>query len=101
MEVIKDIEEKMGEKPLIIATTARRRKKHIDINTFFDKLQRHNILLLFGTGWGFTDDFLNSVDYILKPVEGIEGFNHLSVRSAVAIILDRIYRDVLEVYYEK
>ena len=99
MEVIKDIEEKMGEKPLIIATTARRRKKHIDINTFFDKLQRPNIL--FGTGWGFTDDFLNSVDYILKPVEGIEGFNHLSVRSAVAIILDRIYRDVLEVYYEK
>lgn len=101
MEVIDDIEKNRGEKPLLIATTARRRKKHIDINTFFDKLRSHNILLLFGTGWGFTEGFLNSVDYILEPVEGIEGFNHLSVRSAVAIILDRIYNSVLGVNYEK
>jgi tRNA (guanine37-N1)-methyltransferase len=101
IEVIKEIEEERDEKPLIIATTARRRKKHIDISSFFDKLQRHNILLLFGTGWGFTDDFLNSVDYILEPVEGVKGFNHLSVRSAVAIILDRIYRNMLEVNNEK
>ncbi len=101
VEVIKEIEEATGEKPLIVATTARKRKKHIDFNTFFDKLVRQNILLLFGTGWGFTEDFLSSVDYLLKPIEGIKGFNHLSVRSAVAIILDRIYRDILEESYEK
>jgi tRNA (guanine37-N1)-methyltransferase len=101
LEVLKDIEEQKKEKPIIVATTARRRNKHIDKNVFFDKLLRHSVLLLFGTGWGFTNDFLDTVDYILEPIEGIDGFNHLSVRSAVAIILDRIYKDILEVIHEK
>ena len=101
LEVIKDIEDEKGEKPFIVATTAKRRNKHIDISTFFDMLTTHSILLLFGTGWGFTEDFLSSVDYILEPIEGVKGFNHLSVRSAVAIILDRIYRDNIGGKYEK
>ena len=34
---------------------------------------------------------LNNSDYILKPVGSYYDYNHLSVRSAVAIILDRIF----------
>lgn len=45
--------------------------------------------LLFGTGWGLTQEVKESSDYILAPIEG-KGYNHLSVRSAVAIILDRL-----------
>lgn len=45
--------------------------------------------ILFGTGWGLTREVKESSDYILAPIEG-EGYNHLSVRSAVAIILDRL-----------
>jgi tRNA (guanine37-N1)-methyltransferase len=101
LEVIKDIEEERGEKPLLVATTAKRRNKHIDMHTFFDMLTNRNVLLLFGTGWGFTEDFLSSVDYILEPIKGIKEFNHLSVRSAVAITLDRIYRDKFGGKYEK
>jgi hypothetical protein len=48
--------------------------------------------LLFGTGWGLTEEVKNSSDYVLAPIEG-EGYNHLSVRSAVAIILDRLLGD--------
>ena len=45
--------------------------------------------LLFGTGWGLTQEVKGSSDYVLAPIEG-KGYNHLSVRSAVAIILDRL-----------
>jgi len=29
-------------------------------------------------------------DYILEPVSGASDYNHLSVRSAVSIIMDRL-----------
>ena len=48
------------------------------------------VLIIFGTGWGLTKSTLESADYILKPVGGYSEYNHLSVRSAVAIILDRL-----------
>lgn len=48
--------------------------------------------MLFGTGWGLTLEVKENSDYILAPVEG-KGYNHLSVRSAVAIILDRLLGD--------
>lgn len=49
-------------------------------------------LLLFGTGWGLTASVIDAADYRLAPINGmaIDGYNHLSVRSAVAIYLDRL-----------
>ena len=52
------------------------------------------VVLVFGTGWGISDSFYPEVHRILAPVygpKGVEGYNHLSVRSAVAIILDRLF----------
>ena len=48
------------------------------------------ILLLFGTGWGLEKNILNEADYVLDPIEGFGEYNHLPVRAAVAIILDRL-----------
>ena len=48
------------------------------------------LLLLFGTGWGLTKECFESADHILKPITGAGSYNHLSVRSAAAIMLDRI-----------
>ena len=48
-----------------------------------------SFLLLFGTGWGLTQEVKDRSDYFLAPFEG-KGFNHLPVRCAVAIILDRL-----------
>lgn len=48
-------------------------------------------LLLFGTGWGLTDETLAAADCVLRPVYGAGAYNHLSVRSAVSIILDRLF----------
>jgi hypothetical protein len=54
------------------------------------------VILVFGTGWGVANLFFPRVHRILAPVYGHkedpEGeYNHLSVRAAVAIILDRLF----------
>jgi hypothetical protein len=52
------------------------------------------MLLLFGTGWGLTQSVTDAADFRLEPIFGIasDGYNHLSVRSAVAIYCDRLAR---------
>lgn len=47
-------------------------------------------LLLFGTGWGLADEIFEKSRYRLEPIEGAGVYNHLSVRSAVAVTLDRL-----------
>ncbi len=55
------------------------------------------LVVVFGTGWGVSSTFYPEVHRILAPVYGPEGaqekggYNHLSVRSAVAIIFDRLF----------
>jgi hypothetical protein len=48
------------------------------------------VLLVFGTAWGLTDDFMAQADHILEPLAGKGTYNHLSVRSAAAIVVDRL-----------
>ncbi|MDI6741242.1 MAG: RNA methyltransferase [Smithella sp.] len=47
-------------------------------------------LVIFGTGSGIADEVVGQADYRLEPIKGCEGYNHLAVRSAAAIILDRM-----------
>lgn len=47
-------------------------------------------LLLLGTGWGLTEACFDEADHILEPIAGAGRYNHLSVRSAAAILLDRL-----------
>jgi hypothetical protein len=50
------------------------------------------VLLVFGTGWGLSDELTPAADCRLMPIESAraDGYNHLSVRAAAAIILDRL-----------
>lgn len=48
------------------------------------------ICLLFGTGYGLVDEIMAEADYTLEPIVGPTNYNHLSVRSAASIILDRL-----------
>lgn len=50
-------------------------------------------LLIFGTGWGLAEEIIVQSDYLLEPIKGNTDYNHLSVRSACSIILDRIFRN--------
>jgi hypothetical protein len=50
------------------------------------------VLLAFGTGWGLADAVMERANFLLAPIRGprTDGFNHLSVRAAAAIIFDRL-----------
>ncbi|MFC1842101.1 tRNA (guanosine(37)-N1)-methyltransferase TrmD [Candidatus Dependentiae bacterium] len=90
--VIAHIEKQEGKKPLIIATSAKKYDKK-NIITFHDQEKvwqlGRPVLLLFGTGQGLSDDIVDLADFVLVPVEGFCDYNHLSVRSAAAIVFDR------------
>jgi hypothetical protein len=47
-------------------------------------------VLTLGTAWGLAEEFISKADYVLDPIAGTADYNHLSVRSAAAIILDRL-----------
>ena len=48
------------------------------------------VLVVFGTGWGLADSVMEGAARILEPIRGPEAWNHLSVRAACAISLDRL-----------
>jgi hypothetical protein len=48
------------------------------------------ILLVLVTGWGLAPDCVAAADDRLAPINGPSDYNHLSVRSAAAIMLDRL-----------
>lgn len=91
-EVIKEIEENEGQKPVIITTSARHFDNSISYKNLSNKIFEDDkpYLLLFGTGWGLSDEVMSMSDYILEPIREKCKYNHLSVRAAVAIILDRL-----------
>lgn len=92
-EVIAEIEKKEGKKPIIIGTTARTTDDAYDWISYHDQTKAWGhgrpVLFLFGTGHGMSQKLLDRCDYMLHPVRGFTTFNHLSVRSAVAVVLDK------------
>ncbi len=82
--------EKFKEEPILVATTAKKiaNSKPLD---FLKKKRKNKILLLFGTAGGISLDLLNKVDVVLEPLGGDFAYNHLSVRTAVAIFIDRLH----------
>lgn len=90
------IEKAEGEKPEVLMTSARQVAglKWKTWREAREEISRGGKpkLLVFGTGWGMTEEFLREADAVLDPIlpQQESGYNHLSVRSAVAIALDRL-----------
>ena len=90
-EVIAAMHESNGRQPMVIATSADRQGNSITCGDVQRELaQGTPVLLIFGTAWGLAPEVMQSVDATLPPINGPGDFNHLSVRSAAAIILDRL-----------
>ena len=90
-EVIAAMHERNGRPPMVIATSADRQDNSITYGGLQRELVRGTpILLLFGTAWGLAPEVMQRADATLPPINGPGNFNHLSVRSAAAIILDRL-----------
>ncbi len=86
------IRQETGQDALTIATDARVYPHTIAYKDMKNKITAEAgvYLILFGTGWGIAEELMLKCDYILEPIEPKRSYNHLSVRSAVAIILDRL-----------
>ena len=95
--VISTITDEAGRPPVVVATSAK-------ATSFPDLPRRHPdqlvaeasqdpapMLILLGSGWGLADQLIPSVSRVLTPIEGATEWNHLSVRSAGAILLDRLF----------
>ncbi|MFW5864305.1 MAG: RNA methyltransferase [bacterium] len=81
-----------GRPPKFCVTSARKFPFGVTYEEIRQKIDEDDepICLLFGTGYGLVDEIMMEADYILEPVCGPTDWNHLSVRSAVSIILDRL-----------
>ncbi len=92
-ECIEEIQSIHGQKPVLVATTAKQLDRSVDYAEVAQRIQTEETpyFILFGTGYGLIHEFLHRCDYILKPIIGAGHYNHLSVRSAAAIVLDRLF----------
>ena len=89
---VAEIKKLTGKEPVTITTDARIYPNTITYKAARQMLHEGDrpVLVLFGTGFGMEKETMAAFDYILEPVYGPSNYNHLCVRSAVAIILDRL-----------
>lgn len=91
-EVIEDITQACGEKPRTIITDAKHFPQSVGYGQMREKIDSGGqFLLVFGTGWGLEAGIVRNADHVLSPIDGVNGYNHLPVRAAIAIILDRLF----------
>lgn len=92
-EAVKEIASRGAGEPVIVVTDARPHRGHIGFDRLSKILDSQSpVLLTFGTAWGLSREFIDGADYVLAPIMGPTDYNHLSVRSAAAIVLDRLLR---------
>ena len=91
-QLFERVTEKWQARPTVLATCAQ--EKHSIIWPYKVVRQRisegESFLILFGTAWGMAQEVIEAGDGILPPISGEGSYNHLSVRSAAAIVLDRL-----------
>ncbi|MFM1847080.1 MAG: hypothetical protein RL417_554 [Pseudomonadota bacterium] len=92
-EAIQHIDLRTGKLPKLVATSAKPGGNRTRFEEFKTELAGSNdpYLLMLGTGWGMSEELLDRADIFLDPVNGPKDYNHLSVRSACAIMLDRLF----------
>jgi hypothetical protein len=90
-EVVQSVTRYHGVKPELLATGASLTGPTVSYPAARERIRRAGLtLILLGTGWGLSDEVLDLADYCLAPIDGVDTYNHLSVRCAAAIILDRL-----------
>ncbi len=96
--VVSDLEEAIasikgicGAPPLLVHTSART-QGGVSYQAVRKELESDGppLLMLFGTGFGLAPEIAARADRILAPILGPGDYNHLSVRAAASIILDRL-----------
>jgi len=94
--VVKSLEEREGKIPKLVATDARPYPNMVNYDFVRDLVSaKEPVVLVLGTGHGIAYEMIRKMDYFLTPIRPNRDFNHLSVRSAASILVDRIIGDSL------
>ena len=90
--VIVAIEHATKQRPRVVVTSARDGGARVTFAQLRAEIAASDepYLLVFGTGWGLAPEIVDLADRYLEPIAGVADYNHLSVRSAAAIVLDRL-----------
>jgi len=90
-DTVADLTMHYGQRPLVVTTSARVHDKTLPYPVLREKIDSGlPVLLLFGTAHGLAPEIMTEADGVLPPILGDTEYNHLSVRSAASIILDRL-----------
>ncbi len=90
-DAVADIAQRRGAKPQTVIPDAKpfpQSRSYREVREALNEPHPH--LLVFGTGWGLEKGILERADIVLAPIDGRHGYNHLPVRAAIAIVLDRL-----------
>jgi hypothetical protein len=92
-QAVERVTQQWGAKPLIVATSARGGEDRITFAQARKRLTRRKgpMLLIFGTSWGLADEAMAKADWVIEPIGAPSDYNHLSVRSAASIVVDRLF----------
>ena len=88
----REIFEETGKKPVYVATDAKSfpwSQSYANVRARIESSEQP-FVILFGTGDGLDESVITESDILLQPIVGPTDYNHLSVRAAAAIILDRL-----------
>jgi len=90
-EAIASIKAMCGVRPLLVHTSART-QGGVSYAALREELDHDGppYLIMFGTGFGLAPSVAERADRILAPILGVSDYNHLSVRAAASIVLDRL-----------
>lgn len=101
-DAISNIEKICGSSPLVVGTSAkpeldkkgREIRKASPFVAIRELLHENAILIVLGTAHGLAPEAMAKCDYVLPPLRWLGQYNHLPVRAACAIMLDRLLEDM-------
>jgi hypothetical protein len=92
VETLDDVLAQLGDAEIWTTSAAGRHDLDWDEARVAARAGERPLLICFGTGWGLSDAFMERATRRLAPIASPrnDGYNHLSVRAAAAIIFDRL-----------
>ena len=91
-EIREEIEAKTGVAPRLVAATASGAGT-MGMSKVREWLTDSPVLLVMGTGSGLAPEIMEQAHGVLRPIRFLGAYNHLSVRSAAAVLVDRVLGD--------
>lgn len=88
---VQDVHRRCGTRPKVVATTAKAGRARLGLSDLRTQLSvQAPQLWLIGKAWGMTEAVIDGADCVAASIDSGTGYNHLSVRSALAIYIDRM-----------